>query len=80
MGNAKLVATLMSTSTKLDANERCNKVDVTMFKRKIGSLLYPITTRLDIMFSICMCAWFQANLKESHLTVVKRILRYLIGT
>ncbi|XP_070011372.1 secreted RxLR effector protein 161-like [Nicotiana sylvestris] len=26
------------------------------------------------------CARFQANLKESHLTVVKRILRYLKGT
>ena len=32
------------------------------------------------MFSVCMCARFQANPKESHLSVVKRILRYLKHT
>jgi hypothetical protein len=29
------------------------------------------------MFSVCMCARFQANPMESHLSDVKRILRYL---
>ena len=29
---------------------------------------------------MCLCARFQANLKESHVTAVKRIMRYLIGT
>ena len=32
------------------------------------------------MFSVCMCARYQANPKESHLSVVKRIMRYLLGT
>ena len=32
------------------------------------------------MFSVCMCVRFQANPKESHLTNIKRILRYLIST
>ena len=32
------------------------------------------------MFATCLCARFQANPKESHLTAVKRILRYLKGT
>ncbi|XP_070008428.1 secreted RxLR effector protein 161-like [Nicotiana sylvestris] len=32
------------------------------------------------MFSVCKCAKFQSAPKESHLTVVKRIIRYLIGT
>ena len=27
-----------------------------------------------------MCARYQANPKESHLSVVKRIMRYLLGT
>ena len=30
------------------------------------------------MFSICLCAWFQSNPKESHLKAVKRIIRYLL--
>ncbi|PKU71516.1 putative mitochondrial protein [Dendrobium catenatum] len=32
------------------------------------------------MFSVCLCARFQADPKESHLTAVKRIFRYLLGT
>jgi hypothetical protein len=32
------------------------------------------------MFSVCMCARFQANPKEFHLVAVKRILRYLVHT
>ena len=32
------------------------------------------------MFSVCLCARYQSNLKESHLCDVKRIFRYLLGT
>ena len=46
----------------------------------IGSLFYLYALRSDIMLSVCMCARFQANAKECHLIVVKRILRYLVHT
>ena len=46
----------------------------------IGSLLYLTASRPDIMFSVCLCARFQSNPKESHLIAVKRILRYLHGS
>ena len=46
----------------------------------IGSLLYVIASRLDVMFSVCMCARFQASPRESHLKATKRILRYLKHT
>ncbi|PKA55869.1 hypothetical protein AXF42_Ash018776 [Apostasia shenzhenica] len=46
----------------------------------IESLLYLIASRLDIIFSVCMYARFQSSPKESHLTAVKRIFRYLVGT
>ncbi|PKA55648.1 Retrovirus-related Pol polyprotein from transposon TNT 1-94 [Apostasia shenzhenica] len=46
----------------------------------IGSLLYLTASRPDIVFSVCMCARFQSNPKESHLVAVKRIFRYLVGT
>jgi hypothetical protein len=32
------------------------------------------------MLSVCMCARFQADPKEFHLRVVKRIMRYLVYT
>jgi hypothetical protein len=46
----------------------------------IGSLLYLCAFRPGIMLSICMCARFQADPKEVHLRVVKRIMRYLVCT
>ena len=46
----------------------------------IGSLLYLIVSRPNIQFSVCLCAHFQDNPKESHLITVKRIFRYLAET
>ncbi|XP_070032461.1 secreted RxLR effector protein 161-like [Nicotiana tomentosiformis] len=51
-----------------------------MYRGMIGSLLYLTTSRPGIIFSVGICARFQANPKEIHLKVVKRILRYLKGT
>jgi hypothetical protein len=46
----------------------------------IGSLLYVTAFRLDVMFSACKCARYQASPRESHLKATKRIWRYLKGT
>jgi len=46
----------------------------------IGSLLYLTASRPYILFSVCLCARFQSNPRESHLIDVKRIFRYLKGT
>ena len=43
-------------------------------------MLYLTTSRPDIAFSVGVCARYQAAPKESHLTVVKRIIRYVNGT
>jgi hypothetical protein len=45
-------------------------------KRNIG-LWLEVYSRPDVMFSVCMCARYQASPRESHLTATKRILRYL---
>ncbi|KAI3802038.1 hypothetical protein L1987_30161 [Smallanthus sonchifolius] len=39
--------------------------------------MYLTASRPDIIFAVCLCARFQANPKLSHLSAVKRILRYL---
>ncbi|GJT70574.1 hypothetical protein Tco_1029860 [Tanacetum coccineum] len=54
-------------------------VNETRFKDMIGSLMYLTASRLDIQFSTCLCARYQANPKESHLIAVKRIFIYLKG-
>ncbi|WVZ84103.1 LOW QUALITY PROTEIN: hypothetical protein U9M48_031166 [Paspalum notatum var. saurae] len=80
MNDCKPIDTPMSTNTKLDIDESGIKVDQTLYRSMIGSLLYLCASRPDIMFSVCLCARFQADPKESHLSVVKRILRYLKHT
>ena len=68
----------MPTNGHLDLDEGGKPVDQTLYRSMIGSLLYYLTaSRPDIMFSVGMCARFQANSKELHLSAVKRILRYL---
>ncbi|KAK2990925.1 hypothetical protein RJ640_021900 [Escallonia rubra] len=72
--------TPMSSSLKLDKDEKGKDVNIKRYRGMIGSLLYLTANRPDIMFSVCLCARFQACPKESHLVAVKRILRYLKGT
>ncbi|KAI0519550.1 hypothetical protein KFK09_007000 [Dendrobium nobile] len=70
----------MSSTIQLDKDPSGKSVDQKKYRGMIGSLLYLTASRPDIMFSVCLCARFQADPKESHLTAVKRILRYLLGT
>ena len=46
----------------------------------ISSLLYLIASKLDIMLSVCLCARYQLNPKESHFSTVNHIMGYLVGT
>ncbi|KAL8148697.1 hypothetical protein AgCh_005889 [Apium graveolens] len=73
-------STHMSTVIKLDEDKKDKSVDITSYRGMIESLLYLTASRQDIMFTICLCAIFQANTKESYLMAVKRIFRYLKGT
>ncbi|GJU26702.1 hypothetical protein Tco_1165323 [Tanacetum coccineum] len=70
----------MSTETKLTRDEEGESVDNTKYRGMIGSLLYLMASRPDIMFSVCLCARFQEDPKTSHLKAVKRIFRYIKGT
>jgi hypothetical protein len=71
MEHVKEANTFIATSTKLDMDENDKNVDITKYRGMIRSLLYLITSRLDIMFCVCLCACFQACPKESHISVVK---------
>jgi hypothetical protein len=77
MDNSEPIKTPMTTNVHLDLDEGGNSIGLKLYRSMIGSLLYFIASRPDIMFSIYMCARFQASPKECHMMVVKRILRYL---
>ena len=80
MKDAKPIKTPMGTNGHLDLDTGGKSVDQKVYRSMIGSLLYLCASRPDIMLSVCMCARFQADPKEAHLTAVKRILRYLAYT
>jgi len=80
MESCKESSTPMATNYYLDVDEAGKIVDQTIYRCMIGSLLYLITSHLDIMHSVCVCTRFQSFPKESHLFIVKRILKYLKGT
>jgi hypothetical protein len=74
--NAKPIKTPRATNGHLDLDEGGTMVDKKN-RSIIGSLLYITASRPDVMFSVCMCARFQASPREIHLKAAKRILRYL---
>ncbi|GJR44454.1 retrovirus-related pol polyprotein from transposon TNT 1-94 [Tanacetum coccineum] len=78
--NALLVKTSMVPPNNLRPHLNGKAVNETQYRGMIGSLMYLTASRPDIQFSICLYARYQANPKESHLIVVKRIFRYLKGT
>jgi hypothetical protein len=80
MQDSKAIATPMSTTIALDADEEGEHVDQKEYQSMIGSLLYLMAMRPDIQFSVCLCARFQASLRTSHRQAVKRIFGYLRHT
>jgi hypothetical protein len=77
MIDSKSFSTPMGTNVNLDSDASGNMVDEKLYRSMIGSLLYVTASRPDVLFSVCMCAKFQASPRESYLKATKRILRYL---
>ncbi|GKA94224.1 retrovirus-related pol polyprotein from transposon TNT 1-94 [Tanacetum coccineum] len=80
MENCDTVPTPMVEQAKLKLDLVGKPVDHTDYRSMIGSLMYLTSSRPDIMFATCMCARYQANPNEHHVSAVKRIFRYLQGT
>lgn len=80
MNDCKITETPMSSSEHLDADANSKPVDQKLYRSMIGSLLYLCASRPNILFSVCLCARFQDRHQESHLTAVKRILKYIKHT
>jgi len=80
MNEAKIMVSPVHQSSSLDKNDSGKSISEKKCRGMIGSLLYLTASRPDIVFAIGLCARFQTCAKESHLTAVKRIFRYLVGT
>ncbi|GJT96558.1 putative ribonuclease H-like domain-containing protein [Tanacetum coccineum] len=75
----KTASTPIETKKTLLKDENDEEVDVHMYRSMIGSLMYLISSRSDIMFAVCAYARYQVNPKVSHLHEVKRIFSDYTG-
>lgn len=57
-----------------------NRVDCTLYKQLIGSLMYITTTRPDLMFVVCLLSRYMSDPREEHMQAAKRVMRYIKGT
>ena len=77
---ASFVRTPMSPNVKLTVDLLGKSVDSSLYRSMIGSLLYLISSRPNISYSVGVCARYQANPKESHTIALKRIIKYVKTT
>ncbi|GJY83557.1 hypothetical protein Tco_0496933 [Tanacetum coccineum] len=70
----------MVEKSKLDEDLQGKPVDATLYRGMIGSLMYLISSRPDLIYAVYLCARYQEKPTEKHLNAVKWIFRYLKGT
>lgn len=80
MSKSNSVENPMVPGFKLSKDENGVKVDATLFKQVVGSLMYLTATRPDLMYGVSLISRFMGNPTEQHWLAAKRILRYLKGT
>ena len=75
--SASPVRTPMSLNVKLIVDLLGKSVDSSLYKSMIGSFLYLIASKPDSSYSVRVCVRYQANLKESFMIALKRIIKYV---
>lgn len=55
-------------------------VDASFYKQMVGSLMYLIATRPDLMYSVCLVSRYMEKPTTMHQMATKKILIYLKGT
>ena len=80
MDNFKPVPTPVATGPKVSKDDEGANVNPTLFKILVGSLMYPRSTRLDIMQGVGLISRFMETPKDTHWSVGKIIMRYITGT
>ncbi|XP_068329810.1 secreted RxLR effector protein 161-like [Pyrus communis] len=80
MDQCNLVHNPMVHGFKLTKDEDGVRVDGTFYKQIVGSLMYLIATRPDLMFVVSVISRYMERPTKTHLQAAKRVLRYVKGT
>ncbi|XP_076928312.1 secreted RxLR effector protein 161-like [Bidens hawaiensis] len=75
--NSVLCPIVPGCMLRSDEGER---MDETLFKQIIGSLMYITTMRPDIQFVVSLISRYMYSLTSVHFEAAKKVLRYLQGT
>ena len=74
------VETPMEINVKYRRNEGELLSDPTLYRKLVGSLIYLTITRPDISYAVHIVSKFMQCPRHFHLSAVKRIIRYILGT
>jgi hypothetical protein len=78
--NCKSSPTPIDARTKLRRKSISEKIDGTLYRQLVGSLLYLTATRPDIAYEVGMVSRFMSNPHLEHSNAAKIILKYIKGT
>ena len=80
MSKCKPVTTPMAVNEKLQQKDGAQKVEASLFRSLVGSLMYLTNTRPDIVHPVSMMSRFMNEPSLVHYSAAKRILRYFQGS
>ncbi|GKA44005.1 hypothetical protein Tco_0736729 [Tanacetum coccineum] len=69
-GQDFITDTPMVEKSKLDEDLHGNPVDATLYRGIIGSLMYLTSSRPNLIYVVCLCAWYQAKPTKKHLNAI----------
>ncbi|CAM8991569.1 unnamed protein product [Rhodiola kirilowii] len=78
--NGNAVKNPMVPGSVLTKEGEGSKIDATLYKQLIGSLMYITVSRPDLMFAVSKLSRYMAMPSEQHMHAAKKVLRYLKGT
>jgi len=80
MMDCKSMPTPMVANLKLLSDTSSDRVDATIYRQMIGSLMYLTNTRPDICFFVNTLNQYMVEPRRVHWIAAKHVLRYLKGT
>jgi len=63
-----------------DAAENLTKSGISLYMKIVGTLIWLLGVRLDIVFSVLYLSWHTKNPKRHHLNMAKKVVIYLFTT
>ena len=80
MLNCNSVSTPIDTNAKLSATDGHLLSNPTNYRSIAGALQYLTLTRPDISYAVQQICLFMHQPRDTHMQLIKRVLRYLRGT